>query len=321
MPARLSLLKELGGLPAVAAEVKNDEWLYLLGDETRNSIAIEGYFATEEELEATIAGRRTAPEIMNYFRTAQFLYGAALQNHREGEIDLRVVTIRQINSELFRNMNGRQGEFRLGPIRISGAKVKPPTIDVDDYMRAFVRLSLDILDQFPILNGLARVHALFESIHPFEDGNGRTGRILMNYLAISRGLPPIVIKGLTTDERQLYYDALEAADRGFHDGFPEPTPDALRARLAGGNFVPLETMLCEGLLSALDSVITGALRRSEPLMGFPALARHFGVKEVTLRQWVSRDKLIAVKQQGRLFSHPRLYLGGLLPSARSRAGG
>ena len=82
-----------------------------------------------------------------------------------------------------------------GPIRIQGAKVTPPAHDVEGYARAFVRLVPDLLARYPVVPALARIHTLFESVHPFADGNGRAGRILINYLAVTQGVPPIIIKG------------------------------------------------------------------------------------------------------------------------------
>ena len=77
---RKHLLETLGGLPE--AIVHNDEWLSMLEEETRNSVAIEGYFATEQELKAVLKGRKTVPEILNYYRAAQGLYDLASQYYR-----------------------------------------------------------------------------------------------------------------------------------------------------------------------------------------------------------------------------------------------
>ena len=51
---RLRKLTELGGLPPVG--VRNDEWLYMLQQETRHSLSIEGYFATDAQLKAVLGG-------------------------------------------------------------------------------------------------------------------------------------------------------------------------------------------------------------------------------------------------------------------------
>ena len=55
----------------------------------------------------------------------------------------------------------------------------------------------------------AYFHAKFENIHPFADGNGRTGRLLMNYFLLLHDHPPVII---FEEERKAYYSALEAWD-------------------------------------------------------------------------------------------------------------
>ncbi len=303
---RKSLLESLGGFSETT--VQNAEWLYMLQEETRNSVSIEGYFATEQELKAILAGRKTAAEILNYYRTAQTLYDLAVQYAREGVLRLDMPLVWHVHSELFRGLSERRGALRRGGIQIQGAKVRPPEFDVDAYVRAWIQLSLDWLKSLPILAALARSHALFESIHPFEDGNGRAGRILLNWLAVSRGYTPIIIKGFTQEERDRYYHALEEADQGLQQGFPDPQPAALRQQLEQGNFGRLEALLFEGLRDSMDPLIATTLERQEPLMDFSSLATILNVRESTLRQWVHRGKLIAIKRGNRLASHPRLLL-------------
>ena len=303
---RLKLLERLGGLTETS--VQNSEWLYMLGEDTRQSLAIEGYFATELELKGVLTGRKTAPEIQNYYRVAQSIYDQALQGRREGDLMLYMALVRHVHSELFRELSAQRGEFRRGAIRIQGAKVTPPAHDLEAYLRSWVSITLDFARTLEPIAALARSHALFESIHPFEDGNGRAGRILLNYLSISLGLPPIVIKGFTAAERTRYYAALELADAGFHDGFPPPNAAKLKAALERGDFGRLEMLLCEGVLPRLDALIAGEVERREGLRDFKTLSAELGVQEVTLRQWVTRGKLIAVKRGKKLFSHASLRL-------------
>jgi Fic family protein len=182
------------------------------------------------------------------------------------------------------------------------------------YVRAALTLTRDYLAALPILSALARAHTLFESIHPFHDGNGRVGRILLNFLAVSQGYPPIVIKGLTAEERSLYYSALEQADAGFHHGFPDPQADLLREHVEQGRFEALETLLFEGLLPRLDLMMIAAIIVHEPLMDLAEVASILGAKEESLRQRVHRGTLVAVKRGKKLYSHPRL----ALPDARKR---
>jgi Fic family protein len=57
-------------------------------------------------------------------------------------------------------------------------------------------------------------HARFESIHPFDDGNGRTGRILLNAILLEHNYPPLIIRKTT---RIAYFSSLEAFDKGHKD--------------------------------------------------------------------------------------------------------
>ena len=66
----------------------------------------------------------------------------------------------------------------------------------------------DIPDE-KALTAAAYFHAKFENIHPFSDGNGRVGRIVMNYILILHNHPPIII---FEEDRKEYYTALEVWD-------------------------------------------------------------------------------------------------------------
>ena len=308
---RVARLVQWGGLPPVP--VRNDEWLYMLQEETRQSLSIEGYFATDTELKAILSGRRSGPEILNYFRAAQGMYDLALQNHRDGEWMLPLSLVRHIHSELFRELDSERGLFRVGGIRIQGAKVKPPEQDAEAYVRVLLELAPELLARHSTLSALARIHTLFEAIHPFRDGNGRTGRILLNYLAIGAGWPPIIIKGEEQADRERYYHALERADKGFHAGFPPPSKAALLQALEHGDFGPLEDLLAGSVIPQLEALMVAAIEaQGQQLQPLRALsdASALGVKEATLRQWVTRGQLVAVKRGGRLYSHPELLLRG-----------
>ncbi len=67
----------------------------------------------------------------------------------------------------------------------------------------------DALPAEKILTAAAYFHAKLENIHPFADGNGRVGRIAMNYFLLMQNHPPIIIH---EEDRKGYYDALEAWD-------------------------------------------------------------------------------------------------------------
>lgn len=64
----------------------------------------------------------------------------------------------------------------------------------------------------------AEFHYRFIRIHPFDDGNGRTARILMNFILMKFGFPPVIIK---TEEKRDYFSALQLADSGVLSAFVE----------------------------------------------------------------------------------------------------
>lgn len=77
-------------------------------------------------------------------------------------------------------------------------------------------------------------------------------------------MTPIVIKGIRQGERERYYQALEKADRGFHEEFPTPSFESLGQRLDNGHFQPLEQLLYEGLKPRLDQMVAATLELKEP---------------------------------------------------------
>ena len=110
-------------------------------------------------------------------------------------------------------MNGiihNAGIYRNHSVRIIGVNV--PTSNylslnkhIDKFIDTFNQPQKNILNQ---MKQIAETHALFEKIHPFSDGNGRIGRLLMLVLAFKYNLAPILIK---KEKKQAYYTYLEEA--------------------------------------------------------------------------------------------------------------
>ena len=74
-------------------------------------------------------------------------------------------------------------------------------------------------DETDIFTKIARYHIEFEKIHPFEDGNGRTGRLLINYELIKNDIPPVVI---TKEDRVKYFEFIRNNDSsGLAEWFKE----------------------------------------------------------------------------------------------------
>lgn len=102
----------------------------------------------------------------------------------------------------------RPGEYKKGDYVTGRNEVGALAEDVREEMKELLDELQDV-DDLPALTVAAYFHAKFENIHPFSDGNGRTGRLLMNYILLLMGHPPIVIH---EEDRKEYYDALECFD-------------------------------------------------------------------------------------------------------------
>jgi Fic family protein len=115
--------------------------------------------------------------------------------------------------------NGTPGEFRqkqnwIGGVKIDQALfVPPPAENVPGCMNDLISMlqyrpaEEDPLE-IPIVTRMAVVHAQFEAIHPFIDGNGRVGRILLPLMLAAEGYPPVYLAGYLKDNQREYYDAL-----------------------------------------------------------------------------------------------------------------
>ena len=210
-------------------KVSNTEWYSLFKDEIRNSIAIEGVFANRSELlDVLEKNKRTNKQktaaILGYFESASAMYEYAYNQFKEKEFTLRIADLKQIHTLLMRYekdfgfYTGDIGEFRKSNVKVALATFKP----IDGfYVREAIMLFIKWFNsklkdsEFDRLKLAAISHVWFETIHPFRDGNGRVGRILLSYLLIGCGLINISIKGIAKSDREKYYKALETSDECF----------------------------------------------------------------------------------------------------------
>ncbi len=114
--------------------------------------------------------------------------------------------IKQIHYLVLADKKDDRGVYRRVPVRIMGAHHEPvqPYL-IEPKMEQFL---LDYTaSEDHIVTKLARFHIEFEGVHPFIDGNGRTGRLLVNLELMKAGYPPIDIK---FTDRVAYYNAFDA---------------------------------------------------------------------------------------------------------------
>lgn len=102
----------------------------------------------------------------------------------------------------------RPGEYKLHDYVTGKEEIGAAPEDVSEEMNELLSELTDVADH-NALTAAAYFHAKFENIHPFADGNGRVGRLAMNYFLILHNHPPIIIH---EEDRKNYYTALEAWD-------------------------------------------------------------------------------------------------------------
>ena len=209
--------------------VSNAEWYSLFKDEIRNSIAIEGVFANRTELIDVLehhkrTDKHKAASILGYFDAASAMYDYAVNQCKESEFELRMSDIKQIHTLLMRYEKemgfyiGDLGEFRNMRAEVSQSTFIPIS---EFYVRSALELMVKWVNahlkkkSYDPVDVAVISHVWFESIHPFRDGNGRTGRILLSYILMGSGLMNIAIKGISKNDREYYYNALEKADDVF----------------------------------------------------------------------------------------------------------
>jgi Fic family protein len=117
--------------------------------------------------------------------------------------------ISKVHDLLLENIDSRKG-YRNHEIKIFGQPFKPSPAR---YVQTDLKLLLDWFEKnkkkIPPLVLAIMFHHKFEKIHPFSDGNGRTGRVIMNYILSSFNYPPLIISRRFREE---YLDSINSAD-------------------------------------------------------------------------------------------------------------
>lgn len=308
MEIRQEWLKKLGGLSSIS--VKNKEWIALLEEETRHSLMIEGHVVSKQELRQILEGgqkrsNHSTAEVLAYFEAAISGYEFAFQQFKEGEFQISKPVVRQLHALMFRgveNFSYQPGDWRRGPIKIAQARVEAPLANKVERLMDKLLTLVNKFDTHPVRKA-AMFHSFFEQIHPFPDGNGRVGRILLNYVLIAHGLPNVAIKGLKI-ERDEYFASLESSD-----DFVLSVLQGKRRWSAAKNkpFIRLENLINKNLAIALDTIICTRFQENKyPLLPIRKVAQHSKMSLDSFRTACSQHKHIAIKVDGRLLSHPNL---------------
>lgn len=195
-----------GRRPLTEGEVArlNEEFIV---EYTYNSNAIEGNTLTLRETDLVLRGLTIDKKPLKDHMEAvghkeAFEYVSELV---KDNVPISESVIKQIHFLVLADKKDDRGVYRRVPVRIMGAQnepVQPYLIEskIEQLLRDFTESTEHIVTK------LARFHIEFEGIHPFIDGNGRTGRLLVNLELMKAGYPPIDIK---FTDRITYYNAFD----------------------------------------------------------------------------------------------------------------
>jgi len=292
----------LGGLPRAveADQILRQIWI----DDVHNSTAIEGNTMTRAQVEnLVVRGRASGSlaeslDVEGYSRAADWVY----QHARDYEgVPVAVL------SEIHKNAVGltwevdppatrdRPGAWRTGGVRVRAVQVALPSL-IPALLGEWSESTRNLADRHPIVHA-AHHHAWLERIHPFVDGNGRTGRLVLNFMLLQHGYPPAVIEA---SQRSRYLTALKTAD----DGNPNP----------------LAEVLARAVHDTLNRFLIPNLAGDAKLVPLAALAEGSPYSPAYLRGLVLAQRLHAVRD-GRLWLSSRAWLAAYIDSRDRRGRG
>ncbi len=217
----------LDHLKDLSARLPNPDLITRTADrrEAVRSSQLEGTSSDMDDLltyEATGSDEGMPPDVhvtRNYVVALEY----GLKKVREiGASSINCALVKELHARLMDGVdhNGTPGQFRDkqnwigGGTRIYNARfVPPPHGNVQacmDDLETLLQYSASEEEQMvlSVITRMAIAHVQFESIHPFMDGNGRVGRILLPLMLAAEGYPPAYLAGYLKDNQQDYYDAL-----------------------------------------------------------------------------------------------------------------
>lgn len=266
--------------PLPPEQVKNlDDWFKV--ELTYTSNAIEGNTLTRQETALvvekglTVRGKSLNEhlEASNHAKALEFIKLLINEpSHKMTEND-----ILDIHKIVLQGIEDSAGYYRSIPVRISGSTVVLPNpLKVPDLMEDFIKnLIRKAKDYHPVELALL-AHYQFVSIHPFVDGNGRCGRLLMNLILMQNGYPPAIIR---KRDREQYIKSLEKAQ-------------------LGGSLDDFENLIIKSVDRSLDIYLKAVKNEESPirkqktnLLKIGELAKLTGQNVPTIRFWTKEGLL------------------------------
>ena len=272
------------------------------------SSRIEGTQVSLGELFAANAGARVERSAEELEEVANYIVALDYGIDRLATLPLSLRLVRELHERLMRGVRGEKatpGQFRHsqnwigapGCVLNNATYVPPPPDELMDCLGAWERFLHD--ESLPPLVHAALIHSQFEAIHPFLDGNGRMGRLLIPLLFAARGVLPTPLLYLSAyfeSTRQEYYEHLlrvtqdgewEAWLVYFLRGVAEQAEDAIRRiRRIDELFHRWSEQIAGARSGNLEKVLE--LFVEFPFWNVPMLASKLGVAYTTARRAVDR---------------------------------
>lgn len=176
--------------------------------------AIEGNTLTWKEVERILIEQRSVSNapLLDVLETIQ--HEAAFRGLiRRVSASIDLITVLELHDEVFRGLLPDAGQWRRVNVRITGSRHTPPRMEkVLIKMKEWVEeySNRDMIGE-PVFPLAAWMHHSFEGIHPFSNGNGRIGRLLLNLHFLKHSWPPIHI---LQSDRDVYISCLEEGHFG-----------------------------------------------------------------------------------------------------------
>lgn len=156
-------------------------------------------------------------ELLNLYETSGIAKCEIMIQRLDIDADLDISLILEIHRTAFSELYSWAGKWRTIEVRV-GKLAPPHPLQVPTLMYQFaddVNFRLKrVVEQQEVAELLAYLHHRFVWIHPFNNGNGRTARLLLNAAAMLKGFEPIQLYHRQGEARAKYIEALRAADDG-----------------------------------------------------------------------------------------------------------
>jgi len=190
------------------------DWVKFKEAFTYDTNAIEGSLVEAKEVGDILRKRRWPDDRSKEDISETYGVAEAVDYIRETEEHVSLKLIKELHKIVFKNSKPFAGKFREKNVEVVVADAYgnvvhrgAPSQQVEKLLKELVRWYNQNKKRYSPMVLAAVVHNQFENIHPFQDGNGRVGRLLLNNVLLKHNLPPLNIE---MRNRTQYYAALQA---------------------------------------------------------------------------------------------------------------